>query len=104
MRCEYDLNKQVNPRVKVIKDHKEYGFKLGMEVFIKGSSYVDKNLNWFCDFGAMNEYFQLYLDGKAYIPYDFEVVYFCYDYMQGDVLLNLNIKNKGYLGLILKEE
>ena len=59
MRCEYDLNKQVNPRVKVIKDHKEYGFKLGMEVFIKGSSYVDKNLNWFCDFGAMNEYFQL---------------------------------------------
>lgn len=104
MMCEYNLNKKVNPKVVIIKDYEEYGFKRNMEVFIKGSSYVDKNGDWFCDFGVMNEYFELYIEEKVYSPLDFEVVYFCYDYMSGSNLMNSNVKNSGYIGLVLKEE
>ena len=102
MRCEYDLNKQVSPKVIIIKDNKDYDFIRNSEVFINGSSYVNKKGEWICDFGVLNEYFELYIEEKVYTPNDFEVVYFCYDYMQGNVLLNSNIKNKGYIGLVLK--
>ena len=104
MRCEYNLKKQVNPKIIAIRDYEEYGFKRNMEVFIKESSYVDRNGDWFCDFGAMNEYFELYIDEKVYSPLDFEVVYFCHDYMIGIVLMTSNVKNNGYIGLVLKEE
>ncbi len=102
MRCEYNLSKQVKPRVLIIKDNKDYGFIRNTEIFINGSSYVNEKGEWICDFGCLNEYFELYIKEKVYTPNDFEIVYFCYEHMKGSILLKSNIKNKGYQGLILK--
>ena len=102
MKCEYDLTKQVFPKVIINKTNSEYNFVEGLEVDVSSGTSYDLNGEWFCDFGVLDEYFDFCLNDRLYKSSDFEAVYFCYDYMQGDILLKSNIKNSGYTGLILK--